>query len=234
MPEWFVQLAGDPGDLETLCRALSAPECGVTKDDQGVYLRSTQFEALSTAGEVHEAANQIVERINSAAAVWEPDFQGVNVNAVITVNEQGNRKASVFGKATATGRARVHAYAYVVSAQGTPKPTGRSDLERSMALQKANQSVTMALDIFRINQTWPGYYKVLEAIQEAVGGPPGIQKMGWATGNEVERFEQSAQTGRHFRYKTPKKRMSLEEGRAFIRDLLAKWIEWEVSNMSRK
>lgn len=86
--------------------------------------------------------------------------------------------------------------------------------------------VLEALREFREPAAWDALYRVFEIVRDDVGGE--IQRAGWATKAEQERFKQTANSlDRHAKgvVPPPKKPMTLPEGADFVRKVLRRWIE---------
>jgi len=124
----------------------------------------------------------------------------------------------------------------VTKPDGTIVPGPRSPWPGYLALAETNEHVARVLDIYKRAEPlgWAELFKVHEIIQESIEGS--IPKMGWASkadddafGPSVNRRDVSGEDARHAKQDNrppPKKTMTIEQGRQYIRDVVAKWLAW--------
>jgi len=232
MPNWLVRLKGEKFDLEDLPSLLRSPEHTVIEESGSYYLKSSDFDSLSSADEVRELAITIIDRLNGVMKLRMRNFRGVSEDGVTLIEEDGRRHRYVYLGGSFTARSKVRANATVTTSNGTqqiaPLP---SDVESWLSLAKSDKAVKGALHFFREN-TWFSLYKVYEIIKDDVGGKKAITTNGWATKKGLDRFTQIAQSrealgdsARHAakKYKPPPQPMTIQEAELLIRGVLRSW-----------
>lgn len=224
MPNWLVRLKGEKFDLEDFPSLLRSPEHTVIEENGSYYLKSSDFDSLSSADEVRERAIAIIDMLNGAMKLHIHNFRGVFEDGVTIIKEDGSRHHYVYlGGSIAT---RVKVSATVTTSNGTqqiaPQP---SDVESWLSLAKGDKAVADALHFFREN-TWISLYKVYETIRADARDKEAITTNGWATKKRLNRFTQTAQYARHASKKhTPPKEgpMTIHEAESLIRGILLSW-----------
>ena len=230
MPNWLVRLKGEKFDLEDFPSLLRSPEHTVIEENSSYYLKSSDFDSLSSADEVRERAIAIIDMLNGAMKLHIHNFRGVFEDGVTIIKEDGSRHHSVYLGGTIA--ARVKASATVTTSNGTqqiaPQP---SDVESWLSLAKGDKAVADALHFFREN-TWISLYKVYEIIRDDVGKNDVIIGNGWVTRKELSRFNYTAQSraalgdaARHAakKFQPPPKPMPFHEADSLIRGVLLSW-----------
>lgn len=224
MPNWLVRLKGEKFDLEDFPSLLRSPEHTVIEENGSYYLKSSDFDSLSSADEVRERAIAIIDMLNGAMKLHIHDFRGVFEDGVTLIKEDGSRHHYVYLGCSIAARVKVSAA--VTTSNGTqqvaPQP---SNVESWLSLAKDDKAVADALHLFREN-TWISLYKVYEIIRADVGGKKAIIMNGWATNGRLGQFTQTAQYARHASKElTPPKEgpMSIREGESLIRGILLSW-----------
>ena len=230
MPNWLVRLKGEKFDLEDFPSLLRSPEHTVIEENGSYYLKSSDFDSLSSADEVRERAIAIIDMLNGAMKLHIHDFRGVFEDGVTIIKEDGSRHHSVYLGGSIAARVKVSAT--VTTSNGTqqiaPQP---SDVESWLSLAKGDKAVADALHFFREN-TWISLYKVYEIIRDDVGGEEAITTNGWATKKRLKRFTRTAQSraalgdyARHAskKYTPPAQPMPIHEAESLIRGILLSW-----------
>jgi hypothetical protein len=223
MPEWIVRLVGAERDLRFLATTLRNPDCRVTEEDGEFHLRSSGFAALSDAGGVKTAADEMIKGANLAALIRFERYGGVLPGEVVGLEPDGSRHVSVFLEAGAVAIAGMAPT--VVGSQHTPPP----DLSRDMALLKRKPALADALSYLHDEPNWHGCWKAFEAVRKAAGGNRGLKRRGWTAEKPLSRFTHSAQPERHHDCPGPADQMTEAEGRLFVHRLLERWRDEELS-----
>jgi len=230
MPNWLVRLKGEKFDLEDLPSLLRSPELTVIEEKGSYYLKSSDFDSLSSVDEVRECAITIIEMLNDAVKFQIHNFRGVSEDGVTIIKEDGSRHHSVYLGGSIAARVKVSAT--VTTSNGTqqiaPQP---SNVESWLSLAKGDKDVADALHFFREN-TWISLYKVYEIIRDDVGKNDVIIRNGWVTRKELNRFNYTAQSraalgdaARHAakKFQPPPKPMPFHEAESLIRGVLLSW-----------
>jgi hypothetical protein len=216
MKEWLVRLEGNMFDLQELPVLFSSPKATVLEEDGNYYLKSTDFNSLTDAGDVLATANRLLQILNGAAALHLENFLAVQIHpSVIGIDQDGERHR--FGFGYGTGRPVL---------KSTQQP---ARVESWIALAGQSENVADALRFF-CEQNWINLYKIYEIVRDDVGD---LHRCGWVTKKAIKRFTQTAQSrdalgdaARHAsdKYKAHPKPMSLSEAKSFIRTILLNWL----------
>lgn len=67
--EWFVELSGNPDDLEELSNVCNSEELTIERGKDSFVLKSTELNNLKDEKEVYEKATEIVALVNGASVV---------------------------------------------------------------------------------------------------------------------------------------------------------------------
>jgi hypothetical protein len=217
MKEWLVRLKGDVFDLQGLLVLFSSPKATVLEEGGNYYLKSTDFNLLTDAGDVLEAAKYILQIVNGAAMLHLENFLVVQVHpSVIGIDQDGKRHQFSFGYGT--GRPVLR----------PAQQPARVDSWITQAGQ--NKNIADALRLF-CEQNWINLYKIYEIVRDDIGGERNMY--GWVTKREIKRFTQTAQSrdaigdaARHAsdKFKPPKGPMSLAEAKSLIKIILLNWL----------
>ena len=92
----MVRLDGDEWSLQGLCEALRGAQPRVWREDNGhYYLSSPSLSSCADEDGAWREAEQLVSRINDAAAALDRGHHPVTGAAVVRVDSDGTRHASV-------------------------------------------------------------------------------------------------------------------------------------------
>ncbi len=230
MPEWLVQVSGDPKDLELLARERPGKYCKIRKERIGYCLKSIQFENFQSSDQVREVAQRLIERMNHVATFSFPGFLGVKRGAVESIEDDGSKIIHLQASLVSTVSLRATA----ICLNGTIAHSSPSDFSQRMELSEVNEHVADAFKYLSEKPNWYGLSKVLEAIGKTTNGRDGIAAQGWATKKELKRFAQSAQQERHHRSTPHRNPMALEEADGFIRMMFDKWLRRESAKCNKE
>jgi hypothetical protein len=233
---WKAGIEGHIFDLETLSELFSVGDPLVAPDSPGsYYLGSATLQDANGAIDPN-AALALVKRVNGTARAADPSFQPVRLTNKYTAPD-GSVTALISG--TGTIRVKMKAEAIAVRSDGTPVPQPPRVPRGPRYVKLADQDPNVA-DALRVlgqpeQLDWYDVYKVLEIVEDAVGGESEVAKRGWAASGAIKRLTASANhpgisgdEARHARMKnTPgaKSSMTLSEADGLVRRLVAHWIE---------
>jgi hypothetical protein len=231
---WKAWIEGDVLDLETLADLFSAGDPLVVHDASGdYYLQSAALQdPRSQAG--LDAAQALVKRIIGAARAIDQSFRPIRLtNRYVGPDGTGH---VVVSAGVAEARAKVRAVA-TVTRNGVPVPQPPPKGPRYVKLAAQDPDVADALRVLGqpTPLDWYDIYKVLEIVENAVGGARQIENSGWATKADIDRLTASANhpgisgdEARHARMKgTPgaNRYLTIHEADGLVRRLVANWIE---------
>lgn len=119
----------------------------------------------------------------------------------------------------------------LVDADGVSFP---GPLKERVYTKLKNERVTNALRVLglEVDPSWTCLFKVLELIEQDVGGTQGITRRKWTSRSQLSRFTASANSwnasgleARHAQdWQPPSNAMPIAEARQFIRELVSQWL----------
>jgi len=232
MPKWLVRLKGEKFDLEDLPGLLTEPSLNVIEEGGSFYLRSSEFDTLSSPEEVREKAQALIKLLNGAAKFHRENFLPVSEDCVTCVSDDGSRTHNVFLEATVSVRAKMSA-ALTVKTPNSHQPVVQqpSQVQCLIDIAKKHKEIADVLH-FISDDTWFSFYKAYELIRDDVGGHHQLLKKKWVPNADLRRFTQTAEcravlgdAARHAskKYKTPVHPMSLSEGRVLLKTMFLNW-----------
>ena len=234
---WKAGIEGHPFDLETLADLFSASDPLVAKDASGgYYLESAKLQ--DSSGHIDaNAAQALVKRINGVARAADSGFQPVTLTSRCTAPD-----GSVTTLITAGGSMHLRGKFVAVSvldSNGTQVPGVPLIPKGPRYVKVAYQDPDVA-DALRVlgqpdSLDWYDIYKVLEIVENAVGGSEKVEERGWATKADINRLTASANhpgisgdVARQARMKAvpgANLSMTMREAEGLVRRLVASWIE---------
>ncbi len=237
--EWRLTVEGDRSDLAFLTEELKLEPTKVACDvlEAGHFvLLSDDFTGLADDKKVREAGMEHLRRLSGLLRCIEGSTTPLVPGALYWIRPDGTRDvyAQVIG---AEFRIRYgHVRATLIDANGTPLPTPPSTAQLLARLMNADRSVAkvMRLTSAADSGSWVGLARIREVIESDSGGTSAIQKAGWASRAELERFRHSANSvsvagdaARHGHERTfpPCKPMSLSEAREHVERLRREWLK---------
>jgi hypothetical protein len=229
---WRAWPEGHPYDLETLGELFGEGDPLVAADSSGrYYLESSAL--LDLDGQLDDdAAEVLVRHMNGAARAvyrgFRPVHRGQYTAPDGTVHIVGKGGISL----------RLHENeAFETVKPLSPAVLGMSRGSRYLKLAEQDESVATALRILGRPEPldWYDLYKLWEIVEHSAGGTSQVVAQGWATKGDIGRFTASANhpgisgdRARHARLKGmpgQDRVMPMAEGDAFVRRLIANWIE---------
>lgn len=231
---WKAWLEGHPFDLESLAETFRDGEPTVAEDpSEGFYVQSATLEGSDGTPD-HVAAQALVKRINGIGRAVDQDFRPVRLVGRYTTPD--GKISHVVSADTAEARFRARASAVVVGGNPAPLPPPKGP--RYARLAEQDTDVAHVLRILGQPEPldWYDLYKVWEILEQAIGGKEEVERRGWATKADINRFTASADhpglsgdAARHARAKgrppRPALKMPLSQADAMMRRLAANWIE---------
>lgn len=233
MTKWTVTLTGGTRHLKTLARL----NVDVTEEGHAFVLRHPELDVLSDAGAVQEKASQLVDALNGLGWQANPDFRPVGVGPIS--GDDGSHTMRVFvGDFLAVGE-DVDMRVTDSTGRVIPPPPPPAFYAKAMAVALRDDAVRRALR-YLVPPVIPGnLYKVYEVIRDDMGGKwtgkAAIVNKNWATDGELERFRGVhypsiyGDEARHgvddVSQRPPSNPMLFPEAQAFLRRLLARWID---------
>ena len=235
---WEVQLTGNPADLQTLADGLTGGEVQVAQSGGKYVLRSSKFELLDSAAAVCQCATKLGTTLSAFARLFLGAHEALGVGAVCRVRPDGKRDIAV---SVGTAVVRVRALPVTIvqtSSDGKIRTHRPADpISKLLPVTMQDSIVATALRLRDADDLeWGDLYCIHEVIRMDVGGL--IQKLGWASRNEIKRFRHTANSvaaagprARHAIETTqpPPKPMPLSDARELIDRIMKAWLSWKAS-----
>ncbi len=227
-------LEGGQFDLDYLAQHFPTGDIRVVRDGDRYYLASLQIDNPPAGTKNHEVARKLIAHLNGYGSLTHPDFRPVQ-SAGIYDDETGT--TLVIGAAHLELRTVTFTAVGVVNdPSGKVEPPPPAPGQARIALADTNSDVDEVFEIMsRIPLGWPDLFKVHEIVCRSIE-PTTLVKLGWTTGNRDSTFTGSANNptisgpgARHARPpkgNQPKRKMSISEGRQYIRELVTKWLDY--------
>lgn len=229
-------LEGDRFNFDELTQHFATGDVRVVRDaeEDGYYLTAPEIDAALDDHQANEIIARIISRINVLGRILESNFRPVKLSRY--TDDTG--KSVITGTMAATvATVRVRLTGTVTYPDGTTPPSPPSPWPDYLALAATNPDVTDVLERMDKNHVplgWGDLFKIHEKIQDSINGS--IPKMGWASkadddafGASANRSDVSGKDARHARTEKgppPKRTMTIQQGREYIRDIVAKWLDY--------
>ena len=222
----YVKISIPKESVEDLRRVFSGTDIEI--EDYNGYLLMTHPLLQSDNG-VEEAGKELSTIMMGLFRLATGSAPKINAHGWFRFDEKG--KATVYGGATATVKISATAVAMVIDSTGKERIIRPTDQIPSwFGKTIASPTLTKAVRLYESQgATWPGLYKVYEAIREAAGDPSSLNVV---SKRELKRFTQTANSyeaigddARHAKPGTPPHRpMTLGEARNIIGALLTAYL----------
>lgn len=234
--EWYVGIIGDSFDLKNLSKSLNSPELCITKIGKDYILKSTYFNSIKKVEDVRNKANEILSLINGSARLVFGMRKSLGSDLIFLVNYDGKIiKHFMLTSGTLYLQGSLKKIR-VIKKDGTVQEIFQADpIPEFIAIAQHNKNIAKVLRLLcdRTND-WVNFYRILEVVEEDVGGIPEIKEKGWATKKATERFKHIANSvsaigdkSRHGRERTelPKDPMTPSEAESLIKTIIYNWIQ---------
>ena len=225
-----VELTVEPAVLEAVAPHLQAPHVRLEKDGDTIFLTSSTFDEMTSRDEVFAEAKRMVPWIK--AAIRLAGISPTGQVAAHRVEEQtpDGPRSTTYAQVGLAAALTISALPPTILIDGKPPPPP-PPIPVELALRDARAA--RALELFARDPNWYDLYKVLDVIEEDVGGEKSLEGKGWASAKELKRFTATANSlgalgldARHARdaWKPPKSPMTLEDAVDLIRRVLNPWL----------
>jgi hypothetical protein len=240
---WSVVLRGQEQSLRELEMHFVEPELRIARDDETVYLTSTDFDAIAdhNTDAIRHRAAELLAVASGSLALEFGTFEPPTIEGVFHSDESGGKHHYV----TVSTKFRLHTEANamvertrkdgrieVVEVVAPPPRTSAWALEA-----RSDEDVEDVLAILgRGDVRWHDLYHVFEVIQADLGGA--IFDRGWTTRAEADNFTQTANSrialgrdARHGHKKVPVPKrgaMAFSDARKFVLRLVRTWRDWKM------
>ena len=233
--EVYVELTGDESTLKTLSETFKnkKEDFAITKKDNSYVLTSEKFKHMNDL-EIRKKANEIIKKLNKSVKLSLEPRKPIIAKSII--KDEGKRKNVTFFANTLRIVMKPYSPTVLTDKEGNVLRRYPHDFIKEVYnLTEKNKNLSDALEIYDPNSLDPReYYKIFEIIRKDVGGEKNFSKIIGFSINEIDRFRQSCQhpeavglkKSRHAvpKGEPPKKPMSPEEMKRFIKISLEKWI----------
>ena len=233
-PGWYVQLLGEPVDLEDWIYTLNEPfdPIAFRHEDDTHLLSSQEFTAATEAADVREKALALVARLNGAMAIMHAAGP-VRCGGIYRVDEDGHRHVTVFAEAPmiTLGRCVMRATVTVFGADGMPLPPPPPQPSAAQVwndLASNNDDVADLLEQHGKAVGWYDIYKTIELAEGITGGKHKLERLLAASGSAFLNMRQTANFYRHARAVRPAMPTSLNDAKSLLNFIVRTVLESQV------
>jgi len=240
--KWEARIDGKLNDLEYLATIFEAPPLVISlqHDGSGYRLYHKNFDSIIDRGnsaEVFARANAIAEMLSGILVYERQSDMPLSIGAVYAHDANGVAHTIIQVKGA---KLRITGGSVVMSVgpvnDGEPAPPLPPFAVRLWQLAQSDKATARVLAYLNAGDmaTWSGLYRIFEVVREDVGSEDAIERLGWASRRQIERFRRSANSptasglsARHAKEPTqpPPNPMSPHEAEAFVRGLLDAWFQ---------
>lgn len=225
MSPWQIELIGNEYTLEFLEGFLSNSPYQVEKGETRMFLSLSGISLDVDRDELYAIASNLVDIINGAAKLYNPDCSPVTFNTISRIKEDGTREG--FGY-FAGSPPRMKYFGFL--------PEDRTLVEW-IGFALSDSEVGRALYLYgALEPNWKNLFMVLEIIEDDLGGQKKLGKSNLIAKKDLENFKQTAQSykaiGKEARHASLKRKhepppfpMSLENANELMLALLRNWIK---------
>lgn len=96
MGHWRVRLIGNQFELEEFPALFTSPNFLIVEEDNDFFLESDYLETFEDDGDVHKAAERLLQILNAVAMLWIGNFRKVQMSAISRVNADSTREGALF------------------------------------------------------------------------------------------------------------------------------------------
>lgn len=207
----------------------------VVREGDDYYLTAPAIDNPPEGTKFYKAAQRVIDHINGLSSIRNPNFRPVRLSGKYT---EGESQHIVISPRPAEIRVRMGAPTVIVTKpDGTVVPDPPSPWPNYLTLAATDSDVADVFEITRRTEPldWVDLFKVHEIVCRSVE-PTTVVKLGWTTSNRDSTFTGSANNptisgsgARHARApkgNQPKRKMSIAEGRQYVRDLVTNWLDY--------
>jgi hypothetical protein len=227
-------LEGHQFDLDHLAQLFPTGDIRVMRDGDRYYLTSPQIDNPPAGTKNYEVAQRLIAHVNGYGSLTHSNFRPVSLTKIYD-DEAGITVVPAAAHLELRG-ALFAAVGVVADPSGKVEPAPPPPDQARFALAASNTDVAEVFEIMsHVPLKWLDLRKIHEIICRSIE-PTTIVKLGWTTGNRDSTFTSSASNpaisgsdalhARPPKGNQPKRKMSISEGRQYVRELVTKWLDY--------
>lgn len=219
---WQVEVEGEQPHLRALAEAFPEGELRIEETDAGWVMSGDTISTAPSAIEALARATELLPRLNGLGQVRIRGFEPIAIQQRVRDADDATVGTAVFGEA--------HLRVYGTLIVGGPPGADLRTLDQRADNDSALAEAIRLLGSGQVD--WVVLYKVFEVLRAAAGGEPAFLQRTGTSKRELSAFTWSANSpvasgddARHsvLRGKPSVKALTLDEGRAFIADIVSNW-----------
>lgn len=229
-PGWAVELIGEKFDVDDLRIYLAVPfdpwvENYSTDAGATALLRSRHWNDFNKAGDVTRDAGRMIDRVNGALLLTNPDAKAVKLGHPIRFGSDGKRQHILSAEA---GHFRMTGGRIRMTIGGDAVSTSNAKLKLNKLLKEAEFDDTCADLLVHLNRAdnWFDLFKSMELARRRAGGKSKLELILAADAKEFNRIWQTANCYRHapnpIKYPLPSVPAEFESARDAILRILSR------------
>lgn len=226
--EWHVHIAGNNSDLQELSKSLNSTELYIFQEDQKYILKSSEFNQLINSVDVRKRAEEILSLLNGTVKLALGTQQPLTIDAIVKISDVGKKETIEFLSDELPVGSTIRTS--IKKSDGDVQEIHQADpIPVWIKIAQANKTVARVFRLIGISDlSWNDLYKVYEMVKSDVGGNDKIADNGWTTKGQIRLFKRTAQPYRHGKLKNyvpPKKPMTFNEAKSFVKKILRIWLQ---------
>jgi hypothetical protein len=237
---WKIELQGHLYDLANCTEAAIGMGAKVEREGDKWFLHAIPFDALTTAKDVYEEAEKLLQRLQTVLSASDTGAQPLSLGPIISEDGSSSQVVKVTG--TAHGRSGVFAPTVTTTPlSDVAVPPSETTLQKLARLVQSDPRVRYALELInKPDDTFGSIYKAYEIVRDELGGPkngpPRIAALAHVSEDLLKVFYDNAHckelSGKRARHAgIPKSKlnhsikMPLHEAQQLIRRIVLAWID---------
>lgn len=240
--QWKIGLSGDPLVLDAIATADEHGFRHVELLDGKYLLNARLFQGCTTADQARQKAREVLFELNAYAANFLGAKKKISCAEVRSIQPDGSKIAHLMVQESIESSATL-AEVVIQDADGTihrstPKPPKAPDLHRWMRLMKSDDNVRKVERLLAEQaHDWVNLYRVMEVIENDVGGQNELIRQGYTDKRSRSRFghssnhpEAAGDLARHGHNKVqaPSDPMTLHEAGSYVHQIRRRWLQQKL------
>jgi len=236
---WLVYIRGDDYDLDVLRRGFASGDLVIDQDDNGTYVTGPVLADYDDRSDALAEVRRLLPALNGVARTAVPGFESVETTGQFKDSETGAMGVHVDVTFGSTVRLRAEGR---VSVNGVPVADTLPETFSKLWAASQTPSLEAAIAKFGSMTTlnWVDLYKIFELVRKAAGNQTKLSQKSGVTEPRISSFTWNANHpdlgGAGARHAvlpgepTADDKISIEDGREIIRDLLNGMQAWNDAN----
>jgi len=237
---WKVELRGDMSDLDQLARSFTGTDINIAAHGKEYLLTSERFDHLEEADQVRNEALVMVAVLDGGCRLALNSTKTLMVGAVYRYDAKGGRSITVFPEPAVFQLRTIGPTVTLTRSDGGMETFHPADVVRDWArIALSSSSVKDVFELIRFGELdWVNLYKIIEIIEDDVGGGVSLERKKWVQAQSIRLFKRTANCRRaigsqarhgHQRFEPPRTPMTLAGAQSLIKMITRAWLQENIS-----